>query len=59
MKALLVVLAFLLGEAISYGITVGIIYLICMCFSWEFDVLFASGIWLVMGLLRTIFSGGK
>ena len=58
-KALTVALIVLFTIALSYAITVGIVYLICLCFSWKFNILIVSGIWLAMGLLRTVFSGGK
>lgn len=41
--------------AISWGITVGIIKLICMCFSLEFNLMIATGIWLAMFLIRSCF----
>ena len=41
--------------ALSYFITCGIVYLITLCFGWTFSWLIASGIWLIMILLRSIF----
>lgn len=38
--------------AISWAICTGLIYLICLCFSWEFSVLIATGIWLVFILIK-------
>lgn len=49
--AILVVLG-----AISWIITCGIFYLITLCFGLEFSWLTATGVWLVMVLLRSIFS---
>lgn len=40
---------------ISWLITCGIIALICACFDLTFTWGVATGIWLIMGLLRTIF----
>ena len=59
MKALAIVLTILLSFTLSWGVTVGIIYLICMCFTLEFSLLIATGIWLVIMLLRGVFGGSK
>lgn len=40
---------------ISWAVTVGIIKLITLCFGWNFSLLVATGIWLIMALLRSIF----
>ena len=45
--------------AISWGFTIGIIALICLCFGWQFNLLIATGIWLVIILLRGIISVAK
>lgn len=42
--------------AISWGIAVGIMYLICLCFSWNFSILTATGIWLIICLIKGAFS---
>ena len=42
--------------AISWLITCGIFYLITLCFSLEFSWLTATGVWLVMILLKSIFN---
>ena len=53
----LISIAILIGlGAISWLITCGIFYLITLCFSLEFSWLTATGVWLVMVLLRGIFS---
>lgn len=53
----LISIAVLIGfGAISWLITCGIFYLITLCFSLEFSWLTATGVWLVMVLLRGIFS---
>lgn len=41
--------------AVSYIITIGLIYLICMCFSLTFSWLIATGIWLVLVILAGVF----
>ena len=54
--AILVVIAIL---AVCYGlswiVTCGIIKLITMCFGWTFKWSIATGIWLIMCLLQSIF----
>ena len=40
---------------ISWIVTCGIIKLITMCFGWTFKWSIATGIWLVMSILRSIF----
>ena len=53
----LISIAILIGlGSISWLITCGIFYLITLCFSLEFSWLTATGVWLVMILLRSIFS---
>lgn len=44
---------------ISWGIVVGIIKLITLCFGWEFSLPVATGIWLIMMLAKMVFSGFK
>lgn len=55
--ALLAILIFLGVAAGSWIITCGVIKLITMCFGWTFNWLFSTGIWLLMWLLRSVFSG--
>ena len=54
--AMLVFIAFL---TVCYGltwiVTCGIIKLITMCFGWTFKWSVATGIWLIMCLLQSIF----
>ena len=56
-----IVIIVILGLAISWGATCGIIKLITMCFGWQFKWHVATGIWLIMRLASTVFksSGGK
>lgn len=42
--------------AISWAITIGVIYLICLCFGIEFKLLVATGIWLIICILKSIFN---
>lgn len=55
MTALFAILLTALVVALSWGISVGIIYLVCLCFSWSFDLLIATGIWLVLTLVGSFF----
>ena len=45
--------------ALSWLLTCGIIKLICLCFGLTFSWLIATGIWLIMILLRSVFGGGS
>ena len=54
--ALVAIVIFLVLGAISWIITCGIFYLITLCFGLEFSWLAATGVWLIMVLLRSIFS---
>ena len=54
-KILVAVLALVIGYAISWGITVGVIKLITMCFSIGFSLPVATGIWLILCLLKLVF----
>ena len=56
MVALVAIVMFLVLGAISWIITCGIFYLITLCFGLEFSWLTATGVWLVMILLKSIFS---
>ena len=54
--ALVAIVMFLVLGAISWIITCGIFYLITLCFGLEFSWLTATGVWLVMILLKSIFN---
>ena len=53
MKALAVILTSIIVMVLSWAITVGLIYLICLCFSWNFSLLIATGIWLILNFIRS------
>lgn len=55
MSCLYVALMLILGYAISWGITCGLVALICLCFGWTFSWLIATGIWLVAGIVQLLF----
>ena len=54
--ALVAIVIFLVLGAISWIITCGVFYLITLCFSLEFSWLTATGVWLVLILLKSIFN---
>lgn len=54
-KGLVIVIGLVIGYAISWIITVGIIRLITMCFSIKFSLPVATGIWLILCLLKSLF----
>lgn len=41
--------------AISWIITCGLVYLIALCFGWTFSWAIATGVWLAMCLLQSVF----
>lgn len=51
-----VCLGFLLMLGISWLGTCGIIKLVTLCFGWSFSWLQATGIWLILCLLSSVFS---
>ena len=59
MKYLVIALVTLLLMVIGWATTAGIIWLICLCFGWSFDLLFATGVWLVLLLLLGCFTRSK
>lgn len=55
MKSLTLTIIAIIGVfLISWGATCGILWLICMCFGLDFSLLIATGIWLVLVLLKYI-----
>lgn len=56
---LVMIITVIAALAISWGIVVGIIKLITLCFGWEFSLLGATGIWLIMMLVKMVFGGFK
>lgn len=53
--ALIVIIILAIGYGISWITTCGIIKLITLCFGWTFKWSIATGIWLIMLLLRSVF----
>ena len=52
---LIVALGFIIIKGISWIITCGIIKLITLCFGWNFSWGIATGIWLILLLLKSSF----
>lgn len=51
------VIAFLLFLALSWALCVGLFALICLCFSWEFSLATATGVWIVLLIAKWVFRG--
>ena len=54
--ALVVIGILVLAYGLSWVVTCGIIKLITMCFGWTFKWSVATGIWLIICILRSIFN---
>ena len=55
MRGLILTLVIVGGYALSWGACVGVIKLITLCFEWDFSLLVATGIWLVLCLIDKTF----
>lgn len=49
----------ILALALSWAIEVALIKLITLCFGWKFSIATATGIWLIMSLIKAHFSQSK
>ena len=56
MAFILGILIAIIGYALSWIITCGIIKLITLCFGWAFSWLIATGIWLIICLAKSTFN---
>ena len=54
--ALVVILIIVALYGVSWIVTCGIIKLITLCFGWRFKWSIATGIWLIIRILRSIFN---
>lgn len=52
---LIALLAIVLVIGISWACTCGLIFLITLCFGWEFSWAIATGIWLILAMLSSFF----
>lgn len=53
------IVALAIALALSWGVTVGIIKLITVCFGWAFSFPIASGIWLILILAKWVLGSKK
>ena len=44
------------GYVISYFVSIGVIWLITLCFGWTFSLPIATGVWLLWCIAKGIFS---
>ncbi len=56
---LITALLFLGIIALSWGVTALLVWLICLCFSWEFNFLIATGVWLIYLFIKSLFDKTK
>lgn len=59
LKFIVGLLTIVLCYAVSWAITIGILYLICLCFSWKFSLLIATGVWLILCLIKLLMPSNK
>ena len=53
--AVMVIVVLIACYGLSWIVTCGIIKLITMCFGWTFKWSIATGIWLIISILKSIF----
>lgn len=58
-KGLIIGLVFIVLCAISWGLTVGFVKLITLCFAIDFSFKIATGIWLILFMLNLAFYKSK
>ena len=58
-KGLFFIIAMVLGYALSWAVVVGIIKFITMCFSIGFSFPIATGVWLILCLLKLVFHNSE
>lgn len=56
-SVLLTILFLALGYAVSWVMFIGIAYLVCLCFSWSFNLVTITGVWLIVCLIRLCLPG--
>lgn len=57
--AIVVIAILVLAYALSWIVTCGVIKLITLCFGFTFKWSFATGIWLIMCLLSSVFKSNN
>ena len=59
MSGIVFIVTFAICMAVSFGITAGLLYLICLCFGWAWwSWQVALGVWLVLVLIKAAFGRG-
>ena len=48
------IIGMILLGAVSWLITVGIVKLITLCFGWKFSLLMATGVWLILLVVKAL-----
>lgn len=56
MGCIALILVVIAGMAVSWALTVGIVYLITLCFGLAFSFKLATGVWLVLTLIGSFFT---
>ena len=56
---ILAVLFIIFVYALSWIVTCGLIKLVTLCFGWAFSWAIATGIWIVLVILKSIFCNGS
>jgi len=51
----IVTVIYIVGYALSWIVTCGLVKLVTMCFGWTFSWPIATGIWLIMCLAKAVF----
>lgn len=59
MGCILAALFIIFTYALSWIVTCGLIKLITLCFGWAFSWAIATGIWIVLVILKSIFCDGS
>lgn len=55
MKAIVIISAIIIACAASWATCVGALYLICLCFSWHFSFIHATGVWIILLIIKSLF----
>lgn len=58
-EAILIIAIILIAISFSWVFCVGVIWLICLLFQITFSLKYATAIWLIIILIKPIFSGKK
>ena len=59
MTGIVFIVTFAICMAVSFGITAGLLYLICLCFGWAWwSWQVALGVWLVLVFIKAAFGRG-